>query len=130
SHTHTHAVFRGRPRAFSEDLAASVALLRDRFGVAEPTFAFPYGITDPALAGAARRAGVRCALTTQEQLAGPQEGPFTWGRFDVEEADSPATLAAKLDGWYSLARGAWLRLRGACARRGPRPDGPGANDVA
>src|SRR5262249_44536059 len=33
SHTHTHAVFRGRPRAFSEDLAASVALLRDRFGV-------------------------------------------------------------------------------------------------
>src|SRR5262249_9632394 len=81
SQTHTHAVFRGWPQAFSKDLAASVALLRDRFGVAEPTFAFPYGITDPALAGAARWAGVRCGLTTQEQLAGPQEDPFTWGRF-------------------------------------------------
>jgi hypothetical protein len=37
--------------------------------------------------------------------------PFTWGRFGIDDTDSTATSAARLDGWYSLARGLWGRLK-------------------
>jgi peptidoglycan/xylan/chitin deacetylase (PgdA/CDA1 family) len=113
SHTHSHAVFRGRPDALLEDLRTSAAVLEERFGVRQPTFAFPYGITGPALSEAARRAGMHCALSTEPVLVQPRSDPFTWGRFTVHEGDTAATLAPKLDGWYSLARSAWGRLGGA-----------------
>jgi hypothetical protein len=111
SHTHTHAVFRGRPGSFGQDLAASLALIRARFGLADIMFSYPFGIVEPALAAAARRAGVLCALSAQAELVRPQSDPFTWGRFSVAENDTSSTLVAKLDGWFSLVRGAWLRLR-------------------
>jgi peptidoglycan/xylan/chitin deacetylase (PgdA/CDA1 family) len=116
THTHTHARFRGRPEALYQDLLASLAVLRAGLGLAEVPFAFPFGVTGPDLAAAARRAGVRCSLTTQEVLAHPQGDPFAWGRFGVAQADSAGTLAARLDGWYSLARGAWRRLRRSLSR--------------
>ena len=112
SHTHTHANFRGRPEAFRRDVAESVAVLRSRFGLDDPMFAFPFGIADADLVEAVRRADVVCALTTQSDLVRPGADPFAWGRFGVDETDTAATLAAKLDGWYSLARGVWLRWRG------------------
>lgn len=120
SHTHTHAVFRDRPEALGRDVTTSLEVLRARFGLEDATFSFPYGIAGPALADAARRAGVLCGLTTQAVLVRPHSDPFTWGRFNVEESDSDATLAAKLDGWYSLARRVWLQLRGS---RATAPDG-------
>jgi peptidoglycan/xylan/chitin deacetylase (PgdA/CDA1 family) len=111
SHTHTHAVFRDRPDDLFEDVAASLRVLRERFGLADATFAFPFGIAGPRLADAVRRAGVLCALTTESALAHPAGDPFAWGRFTVTEADSAASLAGKLDGWYNLARSAWRWCR-------------------
>jgi peptidoglycan/xylan/chitin deacetylase (PgdA/CDA1 family) len=111
SHTHTHAVFRGRPDAFEQDLATSLAILRDRFDLTGVPFSYPFGIVEPALAGAARRAGVLCALSTQPNLVRPVTDPFTWGRFTVGPTDTSSTLVAKLEGWFSLARSAWLRMR-------------------
>ncbi|REK18889.1 MAG: polysaccharide deacetylase family protein [Planctomycetota bacterium] len=105
AHTHTHELFRGRADAFYEDLAESVDVMDRKFGIANPTFAFPFGITSPELVDAARRAGVRCALTTRPDCVQPSEDPFHWGRFGATQQDTPTTLAAKLGGWYSpLAR--------------------------
>jgi peptidoglycan/xylan/chitin deacetylase (PgdA/CDA1 family) len=120
SHTHTHAIFRGRPDAFEQDLATSLAILRDRFGLAEIPFSYPFGVVEPALAAVARRAGVVCALSTQANLVRPQSDPLTWGRFTVAPRDTSSTLVAKLDGWFSLARDAWLRMR----RPAPTDQGP------
>lgn len=111
SHTHRHAVFRDRPEALRQDLVTSASVLRERFGVTNPTFAFPFGIAGPALAEAAREAGMLCALSLEAELVRPRSDPFAWGRFTVEEGDSAAALVARLDGWYSLARGVWRRLR-------------------
>lgn len=112
-HTHTHAVFRDRPEALAQELTTSLQELRTRFGLTEATFSFPYGIAGPSLAAAARRAGVLCGLTTEAILVRPDSDPFTWGRFTVEESDTASMLAGKLEGWYSLARGVWLRMRGS-----------------
>jgi peptidoglycan/xylan/chitin deacetylase (PgdA/CDA1 family) len=110
THTHTHSAFRGRPEALYHDLVTSLGVLRERFGLAGPTFAFPYGVAGPDLAGAAARAGVLCGLTTEGALVRPGSDPFAWGRFGVEDGDSPSTLAARLSGWYDLARDAWRRF--------------------
>jgi peptidoglycan/xylan/chitin deacetylase (PgdA/CDA1 family) len=109
-HTHTHQVFRDRADALYRDLVVSVDTLRSRFGLADATFAFPYGLTGPDLTAAARRAGLLCSLTTQGMLVRPGSDPFTWGRFAVEEIDTAATIAAQLDGWCTLARNSWQRL--------------------
>jgi peptidoglycan/xylan/chitin deacetylase (PgdA/CDA1 family) len=119
SHTHTHAVFRGRPDAFEQDLAASLAILRDRFGLADIPFSYPFGIVEPALAATARRVGLLCALSTQANLVRPRSDPLTWGRFTVAPSDTSSTLMAKLDGWFSLARSAWLRMRRTPVDHGP-----------
>jgi len=110
THTHTHAVFRGRPDALRQDLSTSLDLLRSRFGLANATFAFPFGIAGPDLAAAARQAGVLCGLTTKSALVTPRSDPFAWGRFYVAATDTSSTLAAKLDGWYSFARDLWRQL--------------------
>lgn len=113
SHTHTHANFRGQPEAFVRDVATSLDVLRTRFGLADATFAFPFGIAGPTLIAAARRTGVLCALNSQTRLVQPHSDPFTWGRLVAEETDTGAMLATKLDGWYSLAGSVWRRLCGA-----------------
>lgn len=110
SHTHTHEVFLGRPQALYEDLSVSADLLRERFGVTEATFAFPFGIGGPDLAAVVRQAGLLCSLTTRGELVRIDRGPFTWGRFTVEEMDTAGTIAAQLDGWCSLPRKSWQRM--------------------
>jgi len=112
AHTHTHCDFRRHPDHLTEDLGQCVDVLSRRFGVTQPTFAFPYGRRDlgfssPPLSNAARAAGVCCALTTEQELVTPASDPFDWGRFTAASVDNAATLAAKLDGWYS-----WLRETG------------------
>ncbi len=117
AHTHTHRDFRRRPQAFERDLHTSVEIVRSLFDQELVTFAFPYGnpyagFADGALAAAARRTGVVCALTTETGLVSSESDPFHWGRFNVFEWDTAATLAAKLEGWYSWAP----RLRQGVAR--------------
>lgn len=111
-HTHTHAVYRGRPEVLAQELVISQEMLHTHFGVTEATFSFPYGITGPDLIAAARRAGVLCGLTTEPVLVRPHMDPFHWGRFGVDESDSASMLVCKLEGWYSLARSVWLQMRG------------------
>jgi peptidoglycan/xylan/chitin deacetylase (PgdA/CDA1 family) len=117
AHTHTHADFRGRPPEFERDLARSVGVLADRFGVSAPSFAFPYGVrrlgyASPELVEAAKRTGVTCSLSTEAELVDPAGDPFTWGRFEIGGRDSGATIAARLDGWLDLLRAVRHRLGG------------------
>jgi peptidoglycan/xylan/chitin deacetylase (PgdA/CDA1 family) len=116
SHTHTHEVFSDRPEALTNDLTLSLEMLRCYFGLAEATFAFPFGIAGPSLCVAVRRAGLLCSLTTETILVQPGSDPFGWGRFGIDESDSAGTIAARLDGWYDLARSAWQRVSGRAVR--------------
>ena len=116
AHTHTHDDFRGRPQALRDDLLLCRAELESRFGVKDPTFAFPYGTKRTGFAGgalslAAKEAGMLCSLTTESELVLPESDPFDWGRFAAAESDTAVSLAAKLSGWYSA-----LRTVGAAAR--------------
>jgi peptidoglycan/xylan/chitin deacetylase (PgdA/CDA1 family) len=118
SHTHTHADFRGRPEEFRRDLARSLEVLRNSFGVERPTFAFPFGQFDNDLIAVSRASGVLCALTAEQELVAPHSDSFTAGRIYVDGGDTAARLAWKLNGWYTTLRaiGRWLRRR--------RPTGP------
>lgn len=117
AHTHTHADFRDRPEALRRDLRECLDVLRDKFGLADATFAFPYGtkatgFATPRLVEAARAAGAICALNTESELILPGSDPFDWGRFTAYDFDSAATLAAKLNGWFTLMSQTWRTLRG------------------
>jgi len=112
SHTHSHYDFRHRPRQFRQDLELSLRMLQERFGVVEPSFSFPYGFAGPDLIHVVRHAGVQCGLTSDCRLITPRCDPYLWGRFGATEFDTPASLAARLDGWYSLARDVWRSARG------------------
>ncbi len=57
AHTHTHQMFSGRTDDFRRDLVECVAVLRNRFGIERPTFAFPFGVTNPDMVAAAQRRG-------------------------------------------------------------------------
>lgn len=122
-HTHTHRDFRGHTDALAQDLARSLAVLRARFDISDPTFALPFGILDAAMLEIVRAAGMCCCLTTDRQLVEPTCDPFEWGRFGVEQSDCAATLAAKLNGWYSLVQNTWRWL--AALRGGRAPAGQG-----
>ncbi len=112
AHTHTHQDFRGRSSDLLADLQECKRELRNRFGVKSPTFAFPYGtrklgFSGPELSPAVRDAGLTCALTTEDEQVFATSDPYNWGRFTAEQHDTAATLAAKLDGWYSSLQSAW-----------------------
>lgn len=109
SHTHTHRDFRGKADELSADIRESVAVLHSKFGVENPTFAFPYGTKSAGFAGpffteAARKAGVCCALTTEAETIDPASDPFDWGRFQIDQEDSAAAIAGRLTGWFSYFR--------------------------
>jgi peptidoglycan/xylan/chitin deacetylase (PgdA/CDA1 family) len=101
AHTHTHRFFLGRADEFRRDLTTNVEILRERFGIEHPSFAFPFGMTSSELVDAARAVGVCCALTTRSDRVRPGDDPYAWGRFSADDSDTPATLAAKLRGWYA-----------------------------
>jgi peptidoglycan/xylan/chitin deacetylase (PgdA/CDA1 family) len=104
AHTHTHRNFRGDPGGFEKDLRDCLQFLQLELAVKAAAFAFPFGLAGADLLDVARRAGVLCALTTEEELVNPQSEPFGWGRFIVAGYDTPSTLAACLGGWYSELR--------------------------
>lgn len=117
AHTHTHQDFRGRPDDFGVDVRTSVEIVRQHFGEKAIPFAFPFGSSrrghaGPELVAAAKQAGVSCGLTTDPILLDVCSDPFTWGRFNAFAWDTGATLAAKLDGWYSWAPKLKRRVEG------------------
>ncbi len=108
AHTHTHQDFRGRTDVFRKDLQVSVDIMRSRFSVEEPAFAFPYGdsrcgFASDKMSAAAKQFGAICSLTTDAELVDLRTDPFHWGRFNIFQWDTGATIAAKLDGWYGWA---------------------------
>ena len=108
AHTHTHADFRGRDEDLRFDMEVCLQELEKRFGVRNPSFAFPSGKPSMGFAGESSVAvvqelGVTCALTTEAVCARATESPFSWGRFNVYDWDSSRTLAAKLQGYFSWA---------------------------
>jgi peptidoglycan/xylan/chitin deacetylase (PgdA/CDA1 family) len=109
AHTHTHADFRGKPEELAADLEENLTVMRERFGVEQPAFAFPYGtkadgFASSELASTARGAGMRCCLTTEGQVVRPGDSEFDWGRFAAEDHDTSRTLAARLGGWQEAVR--------------------------
>ena len=128
SHTHTHADFRGRPAAFRQDLAQSLGHLRQRLGLQQVSFAFPFGYYDADMVAAARELGTVCALTTQRELVSPRTDPFMWGRFNVQERDTVAALRFKLSGWYTTMLRVWRLpkvgrdVRATSKRQRPPPE--------
>ena len=121
-HTHTHQDFRGRPAQFYRDLQQSVDFVRDRFQVGSPAFAFPFGSVAKGFCtkdfmDASKRLGCSCALTMECELVDVLQDPFGWGRFNVFPWDTDATLAAKLQGWYSWAPRLWQRLSSTVGQR-------------
>ncbi len=117
AHTHSHQDFRRRPDDFRADLQTNVDWLRQEFGIADATFAFPYGRVSLGFAGGeltevARAVGVTCALTTECVVNKCSDDPFEWGRFNVYDWDTGATLEAKLNGWYG-----WMPKLQDCVRQ-------------
>jgi peptidoglycan/xylan/chitin deacetylase (PgdA/CDA1 family) len=116
THTHTHADFRGQPFEFADDLRTSVRAIRDRLEIETSLLSFPFGsarrgFVSPELIKAARDGGMRCGLTTTMDLVDPRSDPFRWGRFEAVGSDTAATLAAKLEGWYSWMESARAAFR-------------------
>ncbi|MBI2824602.1 MAG: glycosyltransferase [Planctomycetia bacterium] len=103
SHTHTHERFLGRQDEFDGDLARSLDVLSACFGVTKPVFAFPFGASSPELIAVAKKRGVTCSFSTRPARVFRGDDAYGWGRFQVNDGDSPALLAAKLSGWYTAA---------------------------
>ena len=101
AHTHSHQRFVGRCDEFRQDLATCLDVLRQRFGIVRPAFAFPYGASSAELIATARQAGVSCCLSTRTARIHVGQDEFQWGRFGVEANDAADVLAAKLTGWYT-----------------------------
>jgi peptidoglycan/xylan/chitin deacetylase (PgdA/CDA1 family) len=109
AHTHTHRDLRDDPVAFEADLTQCFDALQSHLGRTGPLFAFPFGdrglgYVNDRLIEVVQRSGAPCALLTTTALVHPQENPFGWGRLEVVEQDTGATLAAKLEGWYTWVR--------------------------
>lgn len=116
SHSHTHLDFQQHPELLRSELDTSLQILRERFHLRDAAFAFPFGAYAPSLATEVQDAGALCALTTHHELVSHRRSPFGWGRLSVERYDTSATLAAKLDGWYSLAQTLWRQWRNGVSR--------------
>jgi hypothetical protein len=118
-HTHTHVAFAERVDDFRRDLSTSIDTVRSRFGISQPTFSFPFGLTTPELAAAAEQVGVSCALTSKPERIESTSNVFHWGRFNASDLDTPATLTAKLNGWYSPVNNVLRRIKRPVAAIAP-----------
>lgn len=117
AHTHTHQDFRTRPDDFRVDLHQGIQLLQERYNASHVPFAFPYGVPRMGFSNATlmqhvQDAELTCGLTTGSHTNSQQSSPFGWGRFHVFEHDTPASLAAKLDGYYEWLPALKNRLTG------------------
>lgn len=115
AHGHLHDDFRGRRDEFQADLVTSLDQLSSRFGTHVRPLAYPFGRADDDMIRAARTSGVSCALTTRAERVALTDDPWTLGRFNVYQFDTGATLAAKLEGWYSWLPNLERRIVGGLA---------------
>ncbi len=122
AHTHSHEKFRGRCQAFRRDLTLCLDILRERFGIDRPPFAFPYGYKSPELVETARQLGVTCCLSTHARRVLPGADEHEWGRIWAAGDDTAEMLAAKIC-WYSSVTDFGLRL---FAKRPRQADNAGA----
>lgn len=108
AHTHSHQNFANRLDAFADDLGQCVQQLRALFQSQAIPFAFPFGrrsmgaVTD-AMIDVVKSSGAYCALTTDCGVIETGRTPYTWGRFNIYQWDTPQTIMAKVGGWYSWA---------------------------
>jgi peptidoglycan/xylan/chitin deacetylase (PgdA/CDA1 family) len=100
AHTHTHGAFVDDAGALADDLSINLAMLRDRFGVERPTFAYPYGAIRPEMIERVRTMDLSAAVTTRAARIRPDADRYAWGRFTADQRDTARTLSAKLSGWY------------------------------
>lgn len=105
AHTHTHRDFRNRNNAFHKDMVLNLRQLKSRFGIENPTFAFPYGIPELGfvtweMIDIVKELGTTCALTTSPRVVNSESSPFGWGRFHIFPWDNARTIRARVQGWY------------------------------
>lgn len=94
-----------------EELAGSLAELRERLPSATAILAYPNGDHDEAVCAAAREAGYVAAFTTEKGRNDAATDPFRLRRVSVHGADGPlAVLWKAITGQALPAR--WLRPRG------------------
>ena len=106
AHSHTHANFAEHPDQFDEDVLLNVKILREDYGLETVPFAFPYGVVRLGYAGGelSRKAaglGLTCAFSTEPDLVDRTDDRYCLGRFSAYPWDTPRSLAAKLNGWFS-----------------------------
>lgn len=110
-HTHRHAQYAEHLEAFRTDLRESLGVLRDRFGQAEATFAYPFGIQTAGMRDVVESEGLLCGLGSEFRRVGPRDDLYRGGRFPAMDLDTPRSLAAKIDGWYTRLARLWRTLR-------------------
>ncbi len=102
--------------AREEELAGSLADLRDHLAAPLEVVAYPHGDHDHAICRAARTAGFRAAFTTAKGRNGAGTDPYCLKRVSVHGHDGVLAVL-----WKALTGEAlpalWLRLRAARVRR-------------
>lgn len=94
-----------------EELAGSLAELRQRLAEPLEILAYPNGDHDGAVCAAARAAGYRAAYTTEKGRNGAGTDPFRLRRVSVHGRDGVLAILWKAATGEGLP-GPWLRLRG------------------
>ena len=96
SHTITHADLTTLDSAeLKHEVAASLRVLQDRFGVEIDNFCYPSGQYDDAVIGAVKAAGYRGATTENPGLASA-DTPFALNRIEIHLSDGLRGFVSKL----------------------------------
>ncbi len=106
AHSHSHSNFVEHPENFDEDVLLNTKILREEYGLDAIPFAFPYGVVRLGYAGGelSRKISVlnvTCAFSTEPELIDRSDDRYCLGRFSAYPFDTPRSLAAKLNGWFS-----------------------------
>jgi peptidoglycan/xylan/chitin deacetylase (PgdA/CDA1 family) len=101
AHSHSHQDFHNQPLALAQDLRKCMQFLHKHFGIAMPTFAFPFGYTTPEMIQVVQDAGLPYTLNVDEGLANPAGSPFEWGCFEASQFCNAHTLSVCLSRGYN-----------------------------
>ena len=113
-HTHTHPDLTTlSPEALESEVIGSKAALEDALGRAIDAFSYPYGVRNPAVVSAVRRAGFSVAFTIDLGGVDRRDDPYQLNRIAVLGEPSAAEFASYLAG-TRLVSGAllgWWKIR-------------------